>query len=358
MSDQAQADQGQQPAGDNGGAHVTIGNSGQSNAAAIADMRAKIANDVINDDSIEVDTPSDGADDAAEQGGEASEKPKKAAKAAKDEKATGDDAKGDEKPKRKSLAELEELAAQKRRERKEREAREAGEKRARDLDREREEIERQRRDVERAKEALRKDPVAYMERELGLDPSVAAEKLVNSQLRPAEAKLQEIVAKQQAELEALRKRYETDTETRERQAREAQEHAHREAIYSQWDKISGDAEKFPHTSKLPTPLRRQYGDHVANLLTAAGIDWTPDDVAAQVEHDLAERFAAAVADNAGSSAGENDDTDGSPAGGKKPPPKTLTNDLASESAGISRDLLDPEVRRQNALREAARLGLK
>jgi hypothetical protein len=266
-------------------------------------------------------------------------KPK--APAAKEEPA------GDPKPKR-----LADLAAEKRRERMEAEASRAREQRQRDVDRERDDLERERRAFQAERERLKADPFGYAEKELGLDRSAAAERLVASTLRPEEAKLREMVEQQAAELRTFREKYETEAKTKVQRDEEARWQAHQEATYSSWDNVSGDREKYPLTSRLPPMVRRQYGDYIANLLADAhpGRRFSQEEIAIEVENDL--RADEPVGEPG---SGTRDETAGANGAGKKRPPDTLTNDLASETAGTLRDLLDPSTLRKNAMRAAAKL---
>lgn len=247
---------------------------------------------------------------------------------------------------------LAELAAEKRREREAKEAERQREQRQRDLDRERDDLERERRAFAAERDRLKADPFGYAEKELGLDRSAAAERLVAGTLRPEEAKLREMLEQQAAELTRLRERYESDTTTRAKQEQEAAQRAHMNAVYSSWDGISGDKTKFPLTARLPPMVRRQYGDHVADLLAEAypGRRFSQEEIAAQVEHDLSSDEPAGEP-----SSGRRDETAGANGAGKKRPPDTLTNDLASQTAGSDRELLDPSILRKNAMREAAKL---
>jgi hypothetical protein len=332
------------------------------NAAILSDMRAQAKAAILADDSIVVETT-----ESPESRGDAQQSPppitEGADPAAPEKKVNGKaEAPAEAKPAEpvvapSGLAELEKLAAEKRRERMQREQQAEHDRRFRDFDREREEVERRRTALEQRERELLSDPLDYAERHKGWDRSQAAERLVAKQLRPAEEVLRERLEATEARLAKFETESKAEKEARERRERESQERAHWEHTYNSWETLSSNIERFPHMAKLPSPIRRQYGDHVADLLNAAGRQWTQEDVATLVEQDLASRYGKSEAAANGSSAGESK-KDGSPRGGEKPPPSTLTNDLASQSAGSTRSLLDPEVRRQNALREAERLGLK
>jgi hypothetical protein len=314
------------------------------NAAIISDARAAAKAAIMADDSISMD------------GGDAPAQETSTEAAPAVETKTTEAPADQEKPALPSLSELEQLAAQKRRERMEREANDEAGRRLRDFDREREEFERRRRDFEAHERELLADPFEYAEKRKGWDRSQAAEKLVAKQLRPTEELLKEQIEALKAELSTFRNETKAEREQRERAEQEASERARYESTYASWDTLSANTERFPHMAKLPSAIRRMYGDHVANLLTEAGVPWTQEEIANRVEHDLASKYGIQAEAN-GSKAGELK-RDGSPQGGAKPPPSTLTNDLAGQSAGSQRSLLDPEVRRANALREAERLGLK
>lgn len=327
---------------DQAAAATTTTEAPSSPSQAIADARAQI----LADDSIGVDAPASA--EPGETRGEPAADPGKPGEAKPDPPAAEEQ--------RETIDDLILLAEEKRRERLQREAQDDRQRRERDLDRERDDFERQRREFERREKELEADPLDYLERRKGWDRSLAAEKIVSKTLRPGEEELRERLAATEARLAKFETETKAEKEAREKAELGARERAHVEQTYTSWDSLTS-SEQFPHLAKLPTAIRRQYGDHVANLLTEAGKPWTQETIANLVEHDLATRYGqSAVA--SGSSAGESETKDGSPRGGEKPPPSTLTNDLASESAGSIRDLRDPEVRRKNALNEAARLGLK
>lgn len=247
---------------------------------------------------------------------------------------------------------LADLAAEKRRERMEKDAQAKAEAKARDFDIERAEFERRQREFERREKQLEADPFEYLEKHRGWDRSQAAERLVAGQLRPESEQMRQVIEAQGAELKALRERYDTDTQTKAQAEQEARWHAHQEATYSAWDGLSGDREKYPLTSRLPPMVRRQYGDHVANLLAEAypGRRFSQEEIATEVENDLAGDEPAGAP-----SSGGRVETAGANGAGKQRPPDTLTNDLASQTAGSDRAELDPSYLRKQAMREAAKM---
>lgn len=305
----------------------------------------------LADDLVWKDPLDEPVDDPAEPDTEAEAKPPEKAEPdpVAEEKKTDDD--------RKTFAELEAMAAEKRRERQEREARDRRDAAARDLDRERDDFERRRRAFEAAERELEADPIEYLQRRKGWDPSVAAEKIVGKTLRPAEAELRELLEAQAREIKTLRERYETDTQARQRMEQEARDQAHLQATYSQWQALSADAERFPELAWRDPEERRWRGDRMADRLREAypGRQFSHEEVAAWVEHDLQEQNKKRAA-AAGTSSGG---TDGAPAGngaGTKRPPATLTNDLASQSASSGPESRDWDTRRKNALRELSKAG--
>lgn len=323
------------------------------NAQRIADTKSAARAAIMADDSIVVE--GDSAEPEAE--GDATPEGTADAEATKGDKPEGEPAEG-EQPRRRSLSELQDLAAAKRQERQKHEAQRHREQQERDAGARLQELEARQRQLDERERRLREDPMAYFQQDLGLDPSVAAERVMARQLRPQEEQLREQNVALQARLDALEKRYETDAETRQRDEAQRAQKAQTDAVYNRWDTLSGNEETYPLLAQLPAPLRRRYGDYVADLLTEAGESWTPEDVAAQVEHDLAELGAKAQQRGGGKAEDDGKARGTSKTAKARKPAGEITNDLASESTGSVRSSLDRETRRQNALKEAARLGLK